>query len=99
MSFIGSAFKGLAGGIGGLFGGGGNLLGGMGPLGSIFGSMMGMGNNSASNGALLGQFDIDMQGELQNMLAQELRQMKENRQMDELKHKGKLHSDAGSIAQ
>jgi hypothetical protein len=99
MSFIGPAFKGLAGGLGGLFGGGGNLLGGMGPLGSMFGSLMGLNNGSASNGALLGKFDIDMQAELENMLAQELRQMKENRQMDELKHKGKLHSDAGAIAQ
>ena len=58
-----------------------------------------MNNKSAPNGALLGQFDIDMQAELQEMLKQELRQMKENRQMDELKHKGKLHSDAGAIAQ
>ncbi len=99
MSFIGTALKSVFGGAGGAGGVFGNLLGGAGPLGSVMGSVMGMGNGSASNGALLGQFDIDMQAELQEMLKQELRQMKENRQMDELKHKGKLHADAGAIAQ
>jgi hypothetical protein len=66
--------------------------------GGMLGAMMGAGNKSAPNGAMLGKFDADMQAELGEMLKQELRQLKENRQMDELKHKGKLHADAGAIA-
>jgi hypothetical protein len=66
---------------------------------SLLGGAAGAINQSAPNGALLGAFDGKMQEELGEMLKQELRQMKENRQMDELKHKGKLHADAGSIAQ
>jgi hypothetical protein len=74
----------------------GGIMTGAGALGAAGGMM---GNKSAPNGALLGEFDGKMQEELGEMLKQELRQMKENRQMDELKHKGKLHADAGSIAQ
>jgi hypothetical protein len=99
MSAIGSIFKSLAGPIGGLFANGNNMMGGPGILSSLAGGLMGMGNGSISNGGMLGSFDGAMGAELGEMLKQELRQMKENRQMDELKHKGKLHSDAGQIAQ
>jgi hypothetical protein len=67
--------------------------------GGMMGMAMGSQNKSLENGSMLGKFDADMQAELGEMLKQELRQMKENRQMDELKHKGKLHADAGAIAQ
>ncbi len=75
-----------------------NHAGRMSPSG-MMGSALGAGNNSLRNGVMLGKFDADMQEELGEMLKQELNQMKENRQMDELKHKGKLHADAGAIAQ
>jgi hypothetical protein len=88
MSAVGNFFSGMLG------------LQSAGPMspGGMAGAAMGAGNNSSSNGPMLGKFDADMQAELGEMLKQELRQMKENRQMDELKHKGKLHSDAGAIA-
>jgi hypothetical protein len=51
------------------------------------------------SGGLLAGFDTQMRELLGFQMAQEVRQTKENIAMDELKHKGKLISDAGQIAQ